>query len=286
MPRSYFILLVTALLCSASRADVNIVTTIKPLQMIAEAVVRETGSVSSIVDPRQSPHHFSISPSDRISLARADMTLWIGPSFETHVSEFFAQAQLRTKTITVIDMPGLRLHTVGEDQIDDHLWLDTANAILIARAIADRAAELDPANAASYRHNLQQFDAELEARNQQIVEMFRPPYTASYAVYHNAYQYFEQQFGLQHDLVILEDPEVQPGIRQIVQLREEVKQQQPSCLLLEYDSSVELLRTVLNGHELDLITVDLLGSDVNSGANAYSEFVSNLADDFHQCLYE
>ena len=286
MPRSYFILLVTALLCSASRADVNIVTTIKPLQMIAEAVVRETGSVSSIVDPRQSPHHFSVSPSDRINLARADMTLWIGPSFETHVSEFFAQARLKEKTITVIDMPGLRLHTVGEDQIDDHLWLDTANALLIARAIADRAVELDPANASSYRQNLEQFDAELKIRNQEIADMFRLPYTASYAVYHNAYQYFEQQFGLQHDLVILEDPEVQPGIRQIVQLREEVELQQPSCLLLEFDSSAELVSTVLNGYEVDLITVDLLGSNVNSGANAYSEFISNLADDFYQCLYE
>ena len=286
MPKFYLILLLTALLCPVSRGDVSIVTTIKPLQMIAEAVVQEYGSVSSIVDAQQSPHHFTVSPSDRIALARADITVWIGPSFETRISDFFMQAQLKAKTITVIDTPGLRVHTIGNGQLDAHLWLDSSNAIRIATAIAERAAELDPVNAASYRQNLENFGVEIESRNQQIEQRFKAPSKANYAVYHNAYQYFEQQFGLQHDMVILQDPEVQPGIREIIQLRSQVNEQRPSCLLLDFDSSLELVSTVLNGHELKLITVDLLGSNVDFSENAYSEFISKLADDFYRCLYE
>jgi zinc transport system substrate-binding protein len=286
MPKNYFILLFTSLLCSASHADVSIVTTIKPLQMIAEAVIQENGSVSSIVDPRQSPHHFTVSPSDRIALARADITVWIGPLFETQLSDFFAQSQAKEKTIQVIEIPGLRLHTIGESQIDAHLWLDSVNALQIATEIADRAAALDPTNAASYRENLQEFSLEIERRNQQVAQMFESPAVASYGVYHDAYQYFEQQFGLQHDLIVLEDPEVQPSIRQIVQLRSEVNEKKPACLLLESDASMELVNTVLDGHELKLISVDLLGSNVNTQVNAYSEFIAKVADDFYQCLYE
>ncbi|MFT7472421.1 MAG: zinc transport system substrate-binding protein [Kiritimatiellia bacterium] len=286
MPKSYFILLLASLLCSLSRAEVNIVTTIKPLQMIAEAVVQEYGSVSSIVDPQQSPHHFTVSPSDRINLARADMAVWIGPLFETHISDFFVQAQFKAKTITVIDTPGLQLHSVGDGQLDTHLWLDSSNAVRIAAAIADRAAELDPVNATSYRQNLGIFRVEIESRNQLIAQKFHVPSATNYAVYHNAYQYFEQQFGLQHDMVILQDPEIQPSIREIIELRSQVNDQQPSCLLLEFDSSSDLVSTVLNGHELKQITIDLLGSNVNSSENAYSEFLANLADDFYQCLYE
>jgi len=286
MPKSYLILLLATLLCSASRGDVSIVTTIKPLQMIAEAVVQGYGSVSSIVDPQQSPHHFTVSPSDRINLALADMTIWIGPLFETHISDFFMQAEVQAKTITVIDTPGLQLHTVGDGQIDAHLWLDSLNAIRIAEAIAERAAELDPSNATSYRQNLRKFNTEIEGRNQQIVQRFQGSSTTSYAVYHNAYQYFEQQFGWKHDIVIFPDPGVQPGIRKIIELRGQVSKQRPSCLLLEIDSSSELVSTVLNGYELKLITVDLLGSNVNSSENAYSEFIANLADDFYECLYE
>lgn len=248
--------------------------------------MQEHGSVSSIVDPQQSPHHFTVSPSDRIALARADMAVWIGPLFETHISDFFVQTQIKEKTITVIDTPGLQLHTIGSGQLDSHLWLDSSNAIRIATAIAERAAVLDPVNATSYRQNLEKFGVGIESKNRQITQRFQLSPTANYAVYHNAYQYFEQQFGLQHDMVILQDPEVQPGIREIIELRSQVGEQQPSCLLLEFDSSSDLVNTVLDGNVVKLITVDLLGSNVGSSENAYSEFISNIADDFYQCLYE
>ena len=286
MPKSYLILLLATLLCSASRGDVIIVTTIKPLQMIAEAIVQGHGTVSSIVGSQESPHHFTMSPSDRINLARADMAIWIGPLFETHISDFFVQSEIQAKTITVIDTPGLQLHTVVDGQTDAHLWLDSLNAIRIGEAIAERAAETDPRNAPSYRLNLRKFSAEIESRNQQIVQRFQGSSTTSYAVYHNAYQYFEQQFGRQHDIVILPDPEVQPSIREIIELRSQVSKRRPSCLLLEIDSNSELVSTVLNGYELKLITVDLLGSNVNSSENAYSEFIANLADDFYECLHK
>ncbi|GJM12009.1 MAG: zinc ABC transporter substrate-binding protein [Pseudohongiella sp.] len=286
MPKIYFTILFTSLLCSASYGDVNVVTTIKPLEMIARAVVQDHGSVSSIVDPQQSPHHFSVSPSDRMAFSRADIALWIGPLLETHVSDFFSQPRIAAKTITIIETPELTLHTVAGDQLDAHLWLDSSNAVKIAKAIADRAAELDPANEAAYRENQERFSLNIHNTNEQVAAKFRLPTRSAYGVYHNAYQYFEQQFGLQHDIVILRDPEVQPGIRQIVQLRNEVVAKQPSCLLVEIDSSADLVSTVLNGHELKLITVDLLGSDIDVSENAYSELIRNLAEDFQQCLYD
>ena len=286
MPKFYFILLLTSLLCSLSRADVNIVTTIKPLQMIAEAVVQEYGSVSAIVDSQQPPHHFTVSPSDRINLARADIAVWIGPLFETRISDFFVQARFKAKTITVIDTPGLQLHSIGDGRLDAHLWLDSSNAVQIAKVIAERAAKMDPVNARSYHQNFEKFSSEIESGNLQIAQKFQAPSATNYAVYHNAYQYFEKQFGLQHGIVILQDPEIQPSIRETITLRRQVNDQQPLCLLLEFDSSPDLVDTVLNGHELKQITVDLLGSNVNSNRNAYSEFIANIADDFYECLYE
>jgi len=286
MPKIYLTLLITSLLCTGVRADVNLITTIKPLQMIAEAVLLDRGSVSSIVDPRQSAHHFNISPSARMALARADLAIWIGPQFETHISDFFAQAEFKAKSITVVDIPDLQLYTIGGGQLDAHLWLDSSNALRIAGAIVERAMLLDPDNASYYRKNLENFGAGVERTNNETAQLFRTAPTTTYAVFHNAYQYFEKQFGLHHDMVILDDPEIQPGIREIVGLRNQINNLQPSCLFLEFDSSPELVRTVLDGHVVKLVTVDLLGSDVSSGENAYSEFVANIATDFYQCLYE
>lgn len=273
------------LFSSLSRADIDIVTTIKPLQLIAAAIVQDSGSVSSILDPEQSPHHFTMSPSDRVALAQADMTIWIGPLFETFLSDFFAQTNVRSKTITVLDLAELQLHALDPEHPDAHLWLDSRNAQYIATAIMRRAVELDPDNAEAYRENLQSFSMQIEANTSRISKKFQTPSAKSYAVYHNAYQYFEKQFGIEHDVVILRDPESQPSIRQIVELRSSIKQHQPSCLLLEFDSSEELVNTVLDGHELKLMSIDLLGSNVDVDENGFSNFMSNLADDFYSCLY-
>ena len=150
-------LLLTALLSTGSYADVNVVTTIKPLQLIAQAVIKDHGSVSSIVDPQQSPHHFSLSPSDRIALARADLAVWIGPPFETHLQDFFLQSALRAKTITAIDIDGLQRHYISEGQLDAHLWLDSSNALKIAAQITEQVSAIDSSNAIYYRQNLENF---------------------------------------------------------------------------------------------------------------------------------
>ncbi|MEX0965076.1 MAG: zinc ABC transporter substrate-binding protein [Pseudohongiellaceae bacterium] len=286
MLKSILTVLFVALLSSASRADVDIVTTIKPLQLIAQAVVRDHGRVSAILDPRQSPHHFTMSPSDRIALAQADMAMWVGPLLETFLADFIRQTAIKAKTITVIDTPNLQLHNLEGGQLDAHLWLNSANAVSIAAAVMERVVELDPANAAEYRRNLDDFSAQIALIDTQTAQRFRQPPNTRYGVYHNAYQYFERQFGLAHDMAILQDPEVQPSIRQIVQLRNQIEKLEPGCLLLEFDSSRELLNTVLNGRKPNLITVDLLGSSINSAENGYAEFITNLADDFYRCLYQ
>ena len=278
-------LLSASLFSMTSRAEVNIVATIKPLQLIAEAVLQEHGSVTSIMDARQSPHHFTLSPSDRVALARADITMWIGPVFEVYLRDFFAQTKLKQKTITATEFTALL--TLGAEQIvDAHLWLDTSNAVSIATEIANRVMLMDPDNAADYRQNLHQFKADIAALNLQLQQRFQAVPSRRYIVYHNAYQYFEKQFGLEHDMVILRDPEVQPGIRYLIQLRDRVREGRPSCLLLEYDSNKDLVATVLDGHKLEIIYVDLLAARVASKEKGYSQFVSNLADDFYRCLYQ
>ncbi len=286
MTKTILSLILTLVFSSATRAEVNIVTTIKPLQLIAQAVIQGHGNVSAIMDPRQSPHHFSMSPSDRIALAQADIAIWIGPGFESFLYDFFSQKNMAEKTLTLIEMPNLLLHSISTNQLDAHLWLDSSNAVKIAAMIADRASKLDPRNETAYKQNLNRFAADIEKMNLQLQQKLSIQPRANYAVYHNAYQYFEKQFGLQHALTILQDPETQPGIRQIVQLREQVQEQQPACLLLEIDASEDLVNTVLNGHQLQWISVDLLAYRVPSGQDAYMQFMSNLGNDFVRCLYE
>ena len=73
------------LLCfgSASYAEVKVVTSILPLQLIADRVTRGISTVDVILDGSQDPHHPSLRPSQRRLMNSADIFIWTGPALET-----------------------------------------------------------------------------------------------------------------------------------------------------------------------------------------------------------
>lgn len=288
MYKRIFCLLLWGLIIPKSWADVSITTTIRPLQLIAQTILQDHGRVTAIIDASQSPHHYSMSPADRVALADADMLLWIGPTFETYLADFFERPDNASKTLTISELENLTRHEITAGQLDTHLWLDSGNAVLIAELIAQEAGELDAEHADAFRQNLSQFKAGIVELNRELEQSLSASAGNAYAVYHNAYQYFEKQFGLQHQFAMLSDPEIQPGIQQLIAVRERFEEDRPRCLLLEPDSNLELVATALGGHQLTTVTIDLLGHRVDSGQSGnksgYIQLMKNIAEDLKNCL--
>jgi len=269
-------------LSSSAATEVNIVTTIRPLQLIAEAVVRDLGTVTAIVNPQQSPHYYTMAPSDRFALEEASLLVWIGPEFETYLSKFIDGQD--KPLITFLELSELTLHRMSPTQVDPHLWLNTGNALLLAQAIAEQAIAIDSANASSYRQNLSDFRTKLQELNHNIDSRLGFTPQKPYAVYHNAYQYFEKQFGIAHAVTLLTDTAVQPGVQELLTARNRIRDVAPHCLFNEPDSNPALTQTILAGHQMQIITLDLLGYKLTSEYDGYFELLENMAADFAGCL--
>ena len=63
------------------------VVSIKPLQLITESILGSEGTVTSLLTGDMSPHHFSLTPSDRIAIDRADLVLFVGEELETQLHD-------------------------------------------------------------------------------------------------------------------------------------------------------------------------------------------------------
>ena len=64
-------------------AQVEVLTSIRPLGLLAEAVVGDHGAVNVLLPKGASAHHYQLGYSDRKSLNEADLVLWIGENLET-----------------------------------------------------------------------------------------------------------------------------------------------------------------------------------------------------------
>jgi zinc transport system substrate-binding protein len=280
------------------RSAVKVVTTIKPLQLIVSAITDGITTPLLLIPANQSYHHYTLRPSAVRLLDDADLVVWVGPELETYLSGMFAQLGPQVQVIRAFELPGLQRHELNKDtgsadddhghnhsgQFDPHIWLDTENALLIAQAAAQQLSVLDVANAGRYASNLSAFSERLRQTQQDIAQKSSAYQNVSYAVYHNAFQYFEKQNGLQHQLVFVMVEDMQPGVRHIMAVREALQQLRPVCLLEDVTTSAATVTTVLGDYPIYRERADLLGEALTPGPEAYTRLMTNLADVFQRCL--
>jgi len=278
-------------------AQPQVLASIKPLQLIASAVTDGVSSPSLLIAANQSPHDVTLRPSDVRKLAEAELLLWVGPEMETYLANIMARTESRERTLQAVSLPGIRLHESGTDSAhgheeddghfhDPHIWLDTGNALVIARHLAETLGTIDPQNRARYERNVQAFGDSIRQLEQRVQERINAVPDPRYAVYHNGIQYFEKQFGLHHEFVMVPDHEIQPGVKHILAMREMVVERQPVCVLEDISASDATISTVFRNHPIVRVRIDTMGDAVAPGPAGYATLIDNLAEAIGHCLQE
>ncbi|QQE88861.1 zinc ABC transporter substrate-binding protein [Azotobacter chroococcum] len=284
--------------CMASAAaEVRLLTSVKPLQLIAAAVQDGAGAPDVLLPPGASPHHYALRPSDVRALREAALFYWIGPDLETFLPRVLDGR--RQPSLAVQELPGLQLrHFAGEPaagkdehdhahrpgSLDAHLWLLPANARLIAARMASDLAGADPASAARYQANLAAFEARLDELDRRLKARLEKLAGKPYFVFHEAYDYFEAAYGLDHAGVFSVSPDVQPGARQVAQMRQRLQEAGPTCVFSEPPLQPRLAQTLSAGLPVRLAELDPLGSAVPVGPQGYEQLLEGLGEGLAGCL--
>ncbi|WP_462401585.1 zinc ABC transporter substrate-binding protein [Pseudomonas sp. Marseille-QA0332] len=300
-----FVVFLGSLGATLARADVQVLTSIKPLQQIAAAVQEGVGSPEVLLPPGASPHHYALRPSDVRKVAQVDLLYWIGPDMEGFLPRVLASRQ--KATVAVQDLPGMHLRRFGEDShsheaghdhddhddhdhdhrpgsLDAHLWLSTANARVIAARMATDLAAADPANATRYQDNLKAFVGRLDGLDRRIREKVASVAGKPYFVFHEAFDYFEAAYGLKHTGVFSVAAEVQPGAQHVAAMRKRLQAVGKTCVFSEPPLRPRLAETLTAGLPVRLAELDALGGDDAVDARGYERLLAKLGDDLAGCL--
>jgi len=285
---------------TAAEASVRVLTSIKPLQQIAAAVQDGIAVPEVLLPPGASPHNYALRPSDVRRVQEADLLYWIGPNMETFLPRVLSG---RSKaSVPVESLPGMHLrhftastehHDDDEDEhdhdhrpgsVDAHLWLSSVNARVIAAKMAADLSQADPANAARYESNVKAFDARLDALDAQIKQRVAGISGKQYFVFHEAFDYFEEAYGLKHAGVFAVSSEVQPGAQHVAAMRARLTEFGKTCVFSEPPLRPRLADTLSAGLPVKLAELDGLGGYTPATARGYEQLLSKLADDLAGCL--
>lgn len=285
-----FCLPLLLLLPSVPVSAVEVLASIRPLALIAQAVVDDKVAVQQLVPNGVSAHDYQLKPSDRLRLARADIILWTGPANEGFLSRSIDAS--KATVLTAQKLPGLRLlqhrrldgGSVIAGSVDAHLWLDPDNAVLIARALAEVLAKREPARAALYRKNAAEFATRIALLKAQQAPRFQGLPTRSFIAYHDAYQYLEPMLGLNYRGSLVHDHDGKPSAKHFLLLSQKIRQEGISCLLGEPGFDEALARNVFAGNRVELVSVDEQFAAAPSSATGYEAGIALMADGIFRCL--
>lgn len=169
-------------------------------------------------------------------------------------------------------------------RIDPHIWLSVANARAIARIVARELAAIDPANGARYEANLREALSELARFRQSLGERISAVQAAQYVVFHDAYHYFEHEFGLQPLGSLTLSPEQSPGARRILEIKQAIRARGARCVFSEPQFLPGLVHTLAADTGAAVGVLDPLGAALAPGPQAWFDLMGGLAEALADCL--
>lgn len=173
-------------------------------------------------------------------------------------------------------------HHHGE--FDLHFWLDPQNGKVLVGNIAKVLSESDPDHAAQYEKNAADYADKLDALNKDIETKLQPVKDKPFIVFHDAYQYFENRFGVKAAGSITVSPEKAPGAARIKDIHEKIKSLGAVCVFSEPQFEPKLVNTVIDGTDAKTGVLDPLGAELKDGPDLYPQLIRNLADSLKNCL--
>jgi zinc transport system substrate-binding protein len=288
------------LLIGSAHAEVKVLTSIKPLQLIATAVQDGVAIPEVLLPPGASPHNYALRPSDVRKVQSVDLLYWIGPDMEGFLPRVLNGRRL--PSVAVQDLPGMKLRRFAEDShshaedadehdhdhrpgsLDAHLWLSPINARVIAAKMAADLSAADPVNAARYQSNLKAFDERLDALDLRLKKRLAGIEGKPYFVFHEAFDYFEDAYGLKHTGVFSVAAELQPGAQHVAAMRARLQEVGKTCVFSEPPLRPRLAETLVAGLPVKLAELDALGGYTPATAQGYEQVMEKLGNDLAGCL--
>ncbi len=272
---------------------------ILPVHSLVTQVMRGIGAPALIVEPGASPHGYALRPSQARALEQADIVFRVSDGLTPWLSDTLATLSGDARQVELMQAEGTtvlerrsgdsfepHVHD-GEDHgahdHDPHGWLDPQNAIVWLDAIAAELAALDPENAATYDANAAEGKAALDALTQDITADLAPLRDLRFVVFHDAFQYFENRFGLTAAGAIALSDASDPGPARIAALRDRIAALDVTCIFSEPQLNPALIDTARGTRDMLVALLDPLGASLQPGATLYPQLLRDMATALRSC---
>lgn len=174
----------------------TIAVTIVPEKTLVEAVCKDLVHVVTLVPPGNSPESYEPSPSTMEQFHKSSLYFSIGVATEEvnilPNAEGIKVIPLQEEVAAVYAD-----RTFDSGERDPHIWLSPKRAKVMVEVIQREMCSLDPANKDTYEKNAKAYIEQLEQLDEELNVTFQGIENKKFVVYHPAFGYLAEDYGLE-----------------------------------------------------------------------------------------
>jgi manganese/iron transport system substrate-binding protein len=258
---------------AASSGPIPVVTTISTFNSLVEGVGGDRVHVQNLVPVGASPEDYEPTPQDAVTLSQAKILVENGAGLESWLAGTLKNVPSNSLRV-VVGADGLQ---VKND--NPHLWMDPENAKIYVAKIRDALIAVDPAHAQEYRKNASAYQTKLEALNDWIASQVKtiPPNQRYMIVFHNAWQYYNDRYGITTLGFIEANPGQDPNPEQVAHLIDLARSHHVRAIFSEPEYSKKLADQIASNAGIHLVT-DLYDDSIGADPRVH-DYISMLTYD-------
>ncbi len=243
---------------------ISVVTSISTFTSIVEAVGGSRVRVQSLVPVGASPETYQPKPQDVATLAHAALLVENGAGLESWLARTVANAGSASLRVLVCS-DGLTIKNNNP-----HLWMDPQNAKAYTYEIRDALITIDPQHSDEYRDNARHYAEALDRLTRSIARQINsiPREQRVMIVFHNAWQYYNDRFGIATLGFIEANPGQDPNPQQIAHLIDLARAHHVRAIFSEPEYSPKLAHQIAGNANISIVDDlydDSVGTDPRVG---------------------
>ena len=218
----------------AAQPVVTVFVSILSQEYVVEKIAGNTVRVITMIPKGSEPVTYEPKPSQMKELAVAKAYFSIGVPFE---KAWIPKVRASNKTLRIIPVDKnirkipIQNHTCGtkghghshigheKEMLDPHIWSSPTLMKTIAKNTYNGLVQVAPQHKEHYRKNLQAFLKEIDKLDDEIrAEVSKMPKDAAFMVFHPAWGYFTNEYGLEQIAIEIDGKEPKPAqLKSVIQ---------------------------------------------------------------------
>ncbi|MDO5736981.1 MAG: metal ABC transporter substrate-binding protein [Propionibacteriaceae bacterium] len=267
-------------------AGVHVAAAFYPLEFAVRSVAGDLVDVTPLTIPGVEAHDVELTPRQVAATVDSDLVVYLS-GFQPAVDEAVKQID-PAKVLDVAPFADLIYtdehdHEEGDEHdhgdFDPHFWLDPLRLAAVTDAIAERLAEIDPDQAATFRANTDTSRAELSVLDEELTDGLRTCVRRELFTSHAAFEYMASRYDLTQVSVVGIAPNVEPSGSRIAEVQKLARRYDATTIFFETTASDAVAKSIAQDLGLQTAVLDPIESiDAQSTAEDYPSIMrANLA---------